>query len=759
MKTFQSFTRFRTRSLRPLGIFALLGQFALADREISVTGSSPEGDLPVINGDTSASEPHLFFGIVDSNASLRKRYTVTNKGNESLRIYLRDDAPGCSSPEFRVSGFPDPDQFDYFIIPAKQTWELSVTLSPTSQFPSGIVTLKTNATDPDDRTFTFPVAGRGNLGRAGVFHRPFESAEREILFGDESPSSAEGTNFGSVLISHPVNDNPVNEFATKSLSSGPGDTLVIKNAMIVGPDSDAFDLFNLGGTLEQGSEQLFSIRFNPESVGEKNATLTFNTNEPGRNPFTFALKGKGITAPGILVEGRRPDAPYGVIDDGATLASFNNGTAFGGIAVNGTVDRTIRITNHGDGDLVLAGPVATGDFEILSFPTSPLAPGASSEHTLRFKPTSPGLKTGQISFQTNIAGMSVFNFTITGTGTGPRLTLENRNANGDYVTIAHDAIGRSLLGGPNTHVAVPGEPTVSGAFRITNSGNRDLVISNKSILDEGSEQFAFQGLSNGLTLAEGESEEFMITLDATTVGDTRVTVRIFSNALPTPYCFELRSRIIEGSEIAFFGRPADGEFTPVVSGAALSSLENGTAFPTLAEGETSVTSTFRFTNEGDNDLLVSLQDPTGRDAAEFSVSPLGSETLAPGASQDFTITLTPTSTSNRIAQFHLVTNDPLRRDFTFPLLGNVPRPPASSPEAKISAFVMSGTEAGITFLSEPGIDYRLRYSPSLEGRSWQDVPGVGVIHGSATPQILRILDLIDLKVPGRFYRIEEVPSR
>ena len=762
MKAFHSSTRFRYRLLRALSAFLFLGQLVWADQQISITGQSVEGELPVTNGDTSANEPHLFFGTVSPNAAISesKRFTITNNGTEALRIALKDLAPSCSSPEFTIKGLGEDSGEAAIFIQSKASLTFRVLLEPTSQFPSGIVTIRSNATNPDDRVFTFPVAGRGNLGSAGVFYRPVSSSDREIPYGDTSPSISEGTYFGSVLLSTPTNETPRNIFVLKNLNSGTGDTLVYRDARIEGVDSGDFVLTNLSeGEIAEGNEIDFEIKFDPDTVGEKNATLTFETNVPGQYTQSFGLRGMGVTAPSVLVEGRIGDGPYGVIEDGAAV-DFNNGTAFGEIAVNGTVTRTFRITNNGDGDLTFPGgnPGASGEFEVVGFPEGPVGAGESSDFSLIFKPTFPGEQTEFFAFQTNIPSTPIFNFAISGTGVGPQITLEQQIPTGEYVTITHNSLNRKLLGGLSSNVAVPGEPTITGNFRLTNSGNADLVLSNKSILDEGSEQFAFVGLSNGLTLAGGESEDFSITLDATTVGDTRVKVHLFTNAPPTPFLFGLRAVILEGSEIAFFGRPADGEFTPVVSGSALSSLENGTAFLKLEDGETSVTSTFRFTNVGSNDLLFSLEDLTGRDAAEFEVSPFGSGTLSPGASQDFTITLTPTSPFNRIAQFHLVTNDPLRRDFNFPLLGNVSPPASGLPQTRVSSFSISGKDAEIQFFSEPGVDYRLRYSSSMEDLSWLDVPGVPVINGSSSKQTLQLTDLINPAASKRFYRIEEVST-
>lgn len=737
---------------KTLGFLALTTALACGGPQILIEALTSEGYIQVRDGDTSPTGPTQFFGTVDGNGSDNILYRITNTGDEVLRIARGDRPPSSSSPEFTISEFPRiTEPADVFVQP-DDTLRFRVSLSPTTQFPSATITLNSNTDNDSERIFTFAVAGRGNLGVAKAFYRSPNSTEREIENGDVSPTFSKGTNFGDVPINNPPNEDPVNYFAMKSLASGTGDTLVLSEAKIEGPDADDFNVTGLGATWEQGTEARFNIQFDPSSTGEKTATLTVKTNEPGRSPYTFALRGNGITVPEVLVEGQDGSGNFRVIADGTTEISFANGTSFAEVNVGQTVSHTFQITNSGDGPLEFTDPGVSDNFSLNGFPTEPIAPGATEQFTISFTPTSPGLHEGIFAAFSNIPGIGIYDFAIAGIGTAPALTLEQQIPDGSWLEL-DEGQTRRLLGGLSTNISVVGEPTLTGTFRLINRGNSDLVISNRGIIGEGADQFSYDNFPSPLTLGGGEAHQFNILLNPSTPGNVSPTFNILANIPTSPFDFKITTHVLEGSEITFSGRPDDGTFSPISGGAALSSFENGTAFRQLEDGETSLTSTFSFTNSGENDLIYSFEGLTGTHAEEFTVNSLSSGTLAPNESHEFSITHTPTAPTNRVALFHLVTNDPNHRDFTFPLLGNAATP-GDPVRAKIASFVISGSDAEIQFASQPGTTYRLRFSNTLAGDSWQDVPGIPAITGSANVQTLQFSDLIDANEAKRFYRIE-----
>ncbi len=110
------------------------------------------------------------------------------------------------------------------------------------------------------------------------------------------------------------------------------------------------------------------------------------------------------------------------VADGATVPALANGTDFGSTPVaGGQVEHTFTITNSGTAVLTLASLAVTGDFSITATPSNNVGvSGGTTTFTVRFDPTATGLRTGEVSFTTNDASETAYNFTVQGTGTGPQ---------------------------------------------------------------------------------------------------------------------------------------------------------------------------------------------------------------------------------------------------------------------------------------------------------------------------------------------------
>lgn len=81
------------------------------------------------------------------------------------------------------------------------------------------------------------------------------------------------------------------------------------------------------------------------------------------------------------------------------------------------------------------------------------------------------------------------------------------------------------------------------------------------------------------------------------------------------------------------------------------------------------TATITFTNPGDAPLTVQAGIPTGANAADFTVTP-PTRTVAPGTSQNFTVTFNPSAVGPRNATVAFTTNDPDEATITVCIIGN-----------------------------------------------------------------------------------------
>lgn len=133
--------------------------------------------------------------------------------------------------------------------------------------------------------------------------------------------TAGNPDFGDMFITGSIFFFP-REFTLKNIGF---DVLTLGNVSITGPDAADFVLEYppLAGSLAPGSATVIGIRFSPQALGPRQATVSIVTNDADENPFTFTIQGTGIKAPQSLtfpaVAGHlTTDAPFAL---GATSSA------------------------------------------------------------------------------------------------------------------------------------------------------------------------------------------------------------------------------------------------------------------------------------------------------------------------------------------------------------------------------------------------------------------------------------------------------
>jgi hypothetical protein len=132
----------------------------------------------------------------------------------------------------------------------------------------------------------------------------------------------------------------------------------------------------------------------------------------------FVPEGSTTAFPNLAVQGNNL-----LIPDGFSSPTGTNNTDFGAAAVGGgAVNRTFVITNTGTAPLHLSATPKVaitgsqaGDFTVLAQPATPIAPGGSSELTIRFAPAATGARNALVSIEND--DKNPFYFSIAGTGT------------------------------------------------------------------------------------------------------------------------------------------------------------------------------------------------------------------------------------------------------------------------------------------------------------------------------------------------------
>ncbi len=137
-------------------------------------------------------------------------------------------------------------------------------------------------------------------------------------------------------------------------------------------------------TIAPGSCFPFQATFSPSATGPQSATLTVSSDDPANPTVTVAASGAG-GAPSI-----------------ATLIA-NTGD-FGEVCPASFRDLPLTLNNNGACNLVVTGiSSSSADFKtatVVSFPLT-IAPGTSLQVPMRFEPSTPGAKAGNLTINSN----------------------------------------------------------------------------------------------------------------------------------------------------------------------------------------------------------------------------------------------------------------------------------------------------------------------------------------------------------------------
>nr|VFK41892.1 MAG: Hemolysin-type calcium-binding repeat-containing protein [Candidatus Kentron sp. SD]VFK47851.1 MAG: Hemolysin-type calcium-binding repeat-containing protein [Candidatus Kentron sp. SD] len=132
----------------------------------------------------------------------------------------------------------------------------------------------------------------------------------------------------------------------------------------------------------------------------------------GSNTGTYRLTATALN-PEVSVSGNGYN-----INDGDTSPRSADYTNFGSVDQNGNaIYRTFTVRNTGNAILTTSGLRVTAGFTVTNGLASSIAAGGSDTFTVRMDTATPGIRSGQISFNTNDSSESTFNYSISGTVT------------------------------------------------------------------------------------------------------------------------------------------------------------------------------------------------------------------------------------------------------------------------------------------------------------------------------------------------------
>lgn len=355
-----------------------------------------------------------------------------------------------------------------------------------------------------------------------------------VASGDTSPRKEDNTDFG--------NANLTLQSITKTftISNGGNQNLRLGNfihVIISGVNASDFTLVSDAATnVAAGGNTTFTIRFDPNALGVRNATITIASSDPATPEYSFAILGRGVNRPIMQVSGNQ--TAIAQADNTPTTADWTN---FAGInAQYGQKVRIFTIKNIGLATMTLAGASGTPAvkitgpnanlFTIFTLPAATLAPGATTQFRVRFTPNGLiGFAYANVTITSNDPLTPSGTFSIRGTGLAqPRLELSNAGT-----TIAAGDSTPSLADKTDFgNVATAGAANRVRLFTIKNTGLANLLLTGTTFVTiaglHAADYFISAQPLSGV-LAVGQSVTFKVRFNPLAPGARSAVVRIAAN--------------------------------------------------------------------------------------------------------------------------------------------------------------------------------------------------------------------------------------
>jgi Subtilase family/Fervidolysin N-terminal prodomain/HYDIN/CFA65/VesB-like, Ig-like domain len=304
------------------------------------------------------------------------------------------------------------------------------------------------------------VSGAAALLKAQDPNRDWRTIKNLILAGGDTVSSMANTVTGkrinvngAMTCSNKIIQARLEPIAS-SISSSPGVPVFLAfqnincaapngNVQVsVSPGSASVTLLDDGAGADQAAaDGIYSGQWTPDTAGTY--TLTF----PGNDKVTVTVANPTINVTPSSVD-------------------------FGGVAVNGSVDKTITVKNTGGG--ILAGTATTNaPYSIVSGETYSLSNGQSQTVTVRFAPTSTGSFAGNVTFSGGTgASVTVSGFTTSVNSITPNPIDLVAPPSG--FTLSGNGFANLGFGLPAANFMLNG--TLVGQVRATSVSNNTLAI-------------------------------------------------------------------------------------------------------------------------------------------------------------------------------------------------------------------------------------------------------------------------------------------
>ncbi|HVX10570.1 MAG TPA: choice-of-anchor D domain-containing protein [Pirellulales bacterium] len=429
--------------------------------------------LQVFDGSTQLnsgnSDP---FGTVTVGSVDSQNLTLKNVGNSTLTI-SSDQLPGNFSTPTSTPISIAPNQY--------ATFTVNLNTGNAGSF-GGQMTLVTN--DPGNQYF--------ELTLSGTVQPPSSGGTLELLQNGTPLSNGANDSFGSVA---------VGSSDTQSLTvtnEGPGTLTVSSVNLPSGYSLSASLPFSLSPY--QGTS--LSVSLNTATAGTYSGQMSIQSSDTTHNPFTLNLTGT-VTSSSPAIE----------LQDAGTAISNGGSDSFGSVTEGASDTRTYTVTDQGSSTLTVSSVSLPSGYSLqTSLPLS-VAAGNSANFVVGLNTSYPGTFSGTMAITSNSTQNNPFDVSLSGLVTGaPNLTLYDGNT-------------QISSGGSDSFGSVTQGSSDSRTYTVTNAGSGTLTVSGVSLPSGYTLQTSLP-----LSVAAGNSANFVVALSTGTIGTFNGTMAITSNS-------------------------------------------------------------------------------------------------------------------------------------------------------------------------------------------------------------------------------------
>jgi alpha-tubulin suppressor-like RCC1 family protein len=262
--------------------FSIAGTGTIPAPEISVSGN----DVEVADGDTTpASTDDTDFGMaVVGGGGVTHNFTIANSGDAALNLTA---TPHVSISGAHVSDFSVTVQPSSPVAAGSQT-TFQVRFTPSTEGLRG-ATVNIANDDVDENLYDFAISGIGALTATPEVILSGNGVE--IDDGDTTPSSTDGTDFGTAGVAAGTVTHTFtianSGLASLNLTGTP-------RVSISGPHASDFTVAaQPNSPLAAGETTTFEVQFSPNAEGLREALVSIANDDSDENPYDFAVRGSG----------------------------------------------------------------------------------------------------------------------------------------------------------------------------------------------------------------------------------------------------------------------------------------------------------------------------------------------------------------------------------------------------------------------------------------------------------------------------------